>query len=145
MPQLVKETSREFTRPVESDFDLSGKLLEIEWTDQIPNYLPVVLPDVAKSNLSSTQHAALTVMSNCAEHIAFVGNELNLNLTSSQHFVVKRIGAKGNFSRGKGGWAGFLSKTNKSVSEEFLVQKAMEIQEAEQPQKKGIISKIFRR
>ena len=140
MPVDVKETVREFKRPVESDFDLSGRLLEIEWTDNAVGYLPVVLPDVAKSNLSTTQHAALTVMGNCAEHIAFVGIELGIDLTSSQHFLIRRINAKGNFSRGKGGWAGFLSKTNKSVSEDVLIQKSLEIQEAEKP--KGLWNKI---
>lgn len=144
MPETVKETTKEFTRPVESDYDLSGRLLEVEWTDSMPEYLPVVLPDVAKSNLSQNQHAALTVMSNCAEHIAFVGHELNLDLAPFQHFLVRRINAKGNFSRGKGGWAGFLSKTNKSVSEEFLVQKATEIQQLEQ-KPKGLMGKILGR
>jgi len=144
MPETIKETTREFKRPVESDYDLSGRLLEIEYSDSEPDYAPVVLPDSAKGNLSQTQHAALTVLGNCAEHTAFVGNELNIDLRRSQNFLSRRINAKINFSRGKGGWAGFLSKTNKSVSEEFLIQKALEQQQVEQP-KKGFLSRIFKR
>ena len=144
MPQDIKETTKEYKMPIQSDYDLSGKLLEVEWSDSIDTYLPVVVPDAAKGNFSPTQHAYLTAATNLAEQIAQLGQEYNLDLTSSQHTVVRRINAKVNYTRGKGGWSGYLSKTNKSVSEQSILEKAEQIAQAEQP-KKGIVSRIFRR
>lgn len=144
MPQDIIETKKEYKMPIQSDYDLSGKLLEVEYADAIEGYLPVVVPDAAKGNFSPTQHAFLTAATHLADRIASLGQEYSLDLTSSQHEVVRRINAKVNYTRGKGGWSGYLSKTNKSVSEQSIMEKAEQIAQAEQP-KKGLMQKILRR
>lgn len=129
---------------VKNDFALSEKLIKIEWNEHHPAYYPNVLPDLAKSNLSPLTYAAVNKIAMAGIQASFVGEQLKIDLTPFQNMLSEANAIKINAARAKGGWAGFLSKTNKSVSEEFLTQKAMEIQQADQP-KKSLMQKIFRR
>ncbi len=104
----IVETTRVYKKPIHSDFDLSGKLIEVEWASNEEGYLPTVPPDTAKGNTSPLQHACLNVMSNAAEYTAYLGTELGIDLKKSQAFMVRRLNAKVNFSRTKGGCFGVL-------------------------------------
>lgn len=130
---------------IKNDFALSEKLIKIEWNEHNPDYMPNVLPDLAKSNLSPLTYAAVNKLAMAGVQASFVGAQLGLDLTPFQNMLSEASAIKINAARAKGGWAGFLSKTNKSISEDLLIQKSGEIQQMEQQQKKGIISKIFRR
>lgn len=137
MSQEVTEVTKTYRKPVESDFDLSGKLIEVEWAGAAQGYQPTVPPDTAKGNTSPLQHAFLGVASNAGDYAAYVGTQLQVDLRESQNFIIYRINSKLNFSRTKGGWSGMLAKTSKSISEQSLVEKAQEIQ-ASQEKKKGL-------
>ena len=143
MSTEITEVTKTYRAPIESNEQVSGKLIEIEWADSKQGYKQTIPPDTAKANTNPTQMAFLSSAGNLSDLLTFMGTEFSLDLSSYQSFIVNRINGKLNFSRTKGGWSGMLAKTSKSDSEQTTMESAKEIQAVEQP-KKGL-SRFYRR
>ncbi len=143
MPEEVVEEIRKFKRPVESDYSLSEALISVDEHPSYPGYARVMIPDLAKSNLQRRELSATRVNAIAANFLALAGTEMGLNLRPSQKYVIDNMVFFTNSSRTKDGWAGFLAKTNKSISEETLQQKAEQISSSA-PEKKTLQQKLLR-
>ena len=138
---ITVQEIRTIKKPIESDFALSEALISVEDHPSFEGYLRVTFPDLAKANLQRRELNAMRVSAIAANFAAFVGTELKLDLRPSQKYLIDNNIFFTNASRTKDGWAGFLSKTSKSISEETLQEKATQIVQAQQ--KKGLIDKIM--
>ena len=138
----VEETTRTYKRPIESDAGLSGELLSAQKDYNFKNYKKIVSDDLVKGNHNPKEIAALKHMGHMANYTAFVGTTEGIDLTPTQQLLINEMGIDTNIGRGKGGWGGFLSKTNKSITENSLEEKSREINNG---QKKGVMGRLFGR
>ena len=143
MPEEVTETERRYKRAINSDYSLSEALISVDEHPSFPGYAKVLFPDIAKSNLQRRELNALRVNAIAANFIAMAGTEMKLDLRSSQKYDIDNMIFLGASSRTKDGWAGFLAKTNKSISEESLNQKAEQISSSA-PEQKSLKQKLLR-
>lgn len=140
MPEEVTEEIRKFKRPIESDYSLSEELISVDDHPSYPGYHRVMIPDLAKANLQRRELNAVRMNAIAANFIALAGTELKLDLKAAQKYDIDNMVFFVNSSRTKDGWAGFLAKTNKSISEERLEQRAEAIS-SQAPEKQGFIAK----
>lgn len=143
MPVEVTEEIRKYKKPIESDYSLSEELISVDEHPSFPGYQRVMFTDLAKANLQRRELNAVRVNAVAANFIALIGTELNLDLRPSQKYNIDNMVFFTNSSRTKDGWAGFLAKTNKSISEEKLEQRAEAIS-ASAPEEKSLKQKLLR-
>lgn len=143
MPEEVVEEIRKFKRPVESDYSLSEELISVDEHPSYPGYARVMIPDLAKANLQRRELNAVRMNAVAANFLAMAGTEMQLDLFPAQKYVIDNLVFFCNSSRTKDGWAGFLAKTNKSISEETLQQKAEQISSTA-PEHKTLKQKLLR-
>ena len=143
MPEEVTEQIRKFKRPIESDYSLSEELISVDEHPSFPGYFRVLIPDLAKANLQRRELNATRVNAVAANFIALIGTELKLDLRPAQKYDIDNMTFFTNSSRTKDGWAGFLAKTNKSISEERLEQRAESIA-ASAPEERSLKQKLLR-
>ena len=126
-------------RRLESEYELSGALIETKKDQAFPGYYRVITEDWPKSNISQNEIVANKLIATSANYVAFAGFMLDVDLLPSQLFLINELSIDVNMSRGKGGWAGFLSKTSKSITESSLEEKAQQINN---PEKKGFFDRF---
>jgi len=143
MPEEVVEEIRKFKRPIESDYSLSEELISVDDHPSYPGYFRVMIPDLAKANLQRRELNATRMNAVAANFLALAGTEMNLDLRPSQKYVIDNMVFFTNSSRTKDGWAGFLAKTNKSISEESLMQRAETIA-SQSPEQKTLKQKLLK-
>lgn len=136
----VKETTRTYKRPIESEYSLSGELLSANPDHKFEGYKQVITDDLVKGNNNRKELASLRYMGHMALYTAFVGTTEGIDLAPTQKLLINEMGVDSNTGRGKGGWAGFLSKTSKSITEQSLEEKSREINSAS---KRGIMGRLF--
>ena len=107
---------------------ISSVLLENEPQAYFTDYEPPVDKDYIKANVNADELSATRINAIQSSLLGYYGKLLEMDLTPTQLFHQHVISIINNSSRGKGGWAGYLAKTSKSVSETTLVEKANEIQ-----------------
>jgi hypothetical protein len=140
--EIITETTR-YKTPAKSEVALSEALISVENHPSYPGYHKVLIPDLAKANLQRRELNAVRVNAVAANFIALAGTEMGLDLRPSQKYVIDNMVFFTNSSRTKDGWAGFLAKTNKSISEEKLEQRAEQIS-ASAPEQKSLKQKLLR-
>ena len=143
MNRFIERQELQARTKIEDEFALSSELLKNEPLPSFTNYELPTDRDAIKSNLNPAELSAIRINSIQSVALAFYGNLLNMDLSPTQLTHVHYNSILANTSRGKGGWAGYLSKTSKSVSETTLVEKANEIQGNNQ--KKGVFGKLMGR
>lgn len=141
--RVIERQEKEAKQKIEDEYALSSELLKQEQMPSFKNYELPTDRDSIKSNLNPAELSAIRINAIQSVHLAFYGNLLRMDLSPTQLTHIHYNSILSNTSRGKGGWAGYLSKTSKSVSETTLVEKANEIQV--QGQKKGAFSKLLGR
>ena len=141
--RFIEKQEREAKTKIEDEYALSNELLRNEGLATFTNYEAPVDRDSIKGNLNPAELSAIRINAIQSVHLAFFGNLLGMDLTPSQLTHTHYNSILSNTSRGKGGWAGYLSKTSKSVSETTLVDKATEIQQQGKP--KSGLAKILGR
>ena len=114
-------------RRLESEHELSGALIETEKDKEFPGYYKVVTDDWPKANIGPNEIVANKLIATSANYVAFAGFMLDVDLLPAQLFLINELSIDVNLSRAKGGWAGFLSKTSKSITESSLQEKAQQI------------------
>lgn len=144
MPEEVIEEVKRYKRPINSDYSLSEELIAVDNHPSYPGYARVLIPDLAKANLQRRELNATRVNAIAANFLALVGTEIKLDLRPAQKYNIDNLVFFTNSSRTKDGWAGFLAKTNKSISEENIQQKAEQIS-ANAPEKKNGLGGLLRR
>ena len=127
-------------KEVSDEFGLSSELLKNEDLPAFRDYDVPIDKDAIKANLNPAELSAIRINAIQSVDLAFYGNLLGLDLTATQLTHTHYVSILANTSRGKGGWAGYLSKTSKSVSETSLVEKAREIQGSSE--KRGLLNKL---
>ena len=140
--RYFEKVEKESQRPISDEFGLSSELLSNEAIPFFTDYDVPIDKDSIKANVNSEELSATRLNAIQSSLLGFYGRMLNIDLTPTQLFHNQVNSIINNTSRGKGGWAGYLSKTSKSVSETTLVEKANQIQVQE---KKGILSKFLGR
>lgn len=138
-----EKSQQQTQRPVEDEYGLSNELLRNEPLPTFVNYESPIDKDSIKANVNPIELSATRLNAIQASLLGFYGRLLNVDLSPVQIEMIHINSIINNTSRGKGGWAGYLSKTSKSVSETTLVEKANEINKQEE--KKSLIDKIIRR
>jgi hypothetical protein len=141
--RIIEKGEAQAKIKIEDEFALSSELLKDETLPQFKDYELPTNKDFIKANYNPAELSATRINAIQSVSLAFYGNLLGMDLSPTQLTHVHYNAILANTSRGKGGWAGYLSKTSKSVSETTLVEKANEIQG--QNQKKGIIGKFLGR
>jgi hypothetical protein len=140
--RYFEKQEKEAKRPLANEFALSDELLKNEPLPYFTDYEPPIDRDAIKANVNPDELSATRINGIQSSMLGFYGRLLNMDLTPTQLFHQHVISIVNNSSRGKNGWAGYLSKTSKSVSETTLVEKANQINN---PEKKGFASKILGR
>jgi len=140
--EMIEETTRTYKRPPKDEYALSSELLSAQPDHAFKGYKRVVSDDLVKGNTNPKELASLRYMGHMANYTAFVGTSEGIDLSPTQQLIINEMGIDANTGRGKGGWAGFLSKTNKSITEQSLEEKSREINAQ---QKKGIMGRVFGR
>jgi len=138
--RFIEQQEQQARPKIEDEYALSNELLKNESLATFTNYEAPVDKDSIKGNLNPAELSAIRINAIQSVHLAFFGNLMSMDLTPSQLTHTHYNSILSNTSRGKGGWAGYLSKTSKSVSETTLVDKAAEIQQ--QGKSKGAFSKL---
>jgi len=141
--RYFEKQEQDAQRPISDEFALSSELLKNEKVSRFTGYESPVDKDAIKANVNPDELSATRLNAIQSSMLGYYGRLLNMDLTPTELFHNHVISIINNTSRGKGGWAGYLSKTSKSVSETTLVEKANEIQN--QGQKKGFFSKLIGR
>ncbi|MEO5350123.1 MAG: hypothetical protein H7836_10810 [Magnetococcus sp. YQC-3] len=139
--KLQKESS---ANQLQFETQIAGELLENEQLATFTDYEMPVDKDAIKANVNPLELSA--VRQNGVQQImlAFYGGQLKQDFSPTALALIQFNSLLNNTSRGKNGWAGYLSRTNKSVSETTLLEKAQEIH-GQQPQRKGLIGKFLGR
>jgi len=140
---LFEKAQKEVQRPIDTDFGLSQDLLTNE---DLPNFIDYAQPidrDAIKANVNPDELSATRITAIQSTMLAFYGKMLEIDLAPTQLQLIQVNSILNNSSRGKEGWAGYLSKTSKSVSETTLRDKAQEISMAQEG-KSGLLGKLRR-
>ena len=140
--EIITETTR-YKTPAKSEVALSSELINVDNHPSYPGYFRVVIPDLAKANLQRRELNATRMNAFAANFIALAGTQMNLDLRAAQKYDIDNMVFFTNSSRTKDGWAGFLAKTNKSISEEKLEQRAEQIASTA-PEQKSLKQKLLR-
>lgn len=128
---------------VDKEVQISSLLLRNEPISYFTDYEPPIDADSIKANVNPDELSATRLNAIMSSRLGFYGRLLNVDLTPTQLFHNHVVSIINNTSRGKLGWAGYLAKTSKSVSETTLTEKANDIERSEQ--KKSVMDKIMRR
>jgi len=124
--RYFEKMEAESKRPIENEYSLSDELLRNEGVAHFIDYQEPIDKDAIKANVNPDEISATRLNAIQASLLGYYGRILDMDLTPTQLFHIQVNSIINNTSRGKNGWAGYLSKTSKAVSETTLIEKANE-------------------
>lgn len=146
-------------RPVDSDFQLSEKLMEVKGRTARDNlvvdivdkdgkflgkdvvgvkniFYEIISEDMTKANLGAGDLALVRGLCMRSNHTQAISKAFEVNLSPTQKMLADAVLIFLTSSRGKGGWNAMLSKTDKTITQQSLEQFTKQIQ-ADQEQRKS--------